>query len=65
MNNTETKTGPTGREMCEKIVEAGILVKPDGSNPTPKEVWEYSPNGELFMVFKWYQMALSVLESQV
>jgi hypothetical protein len=66
--NTEaivpTQEPKTYREMCEAIVEAGILRKRDGSAPTWLEVFEYSPTGELFMVFGWYEMAKSLLEAR-
>ena len=47
--------------MCETIVEAGILKSPDGSAPTAEQIWEYSPTGELFMIYEWYHLALIAL----
>jgi hypothetical protein len=43
--------------MCETIVRAGILVKSDGTAPTAEEIFNYSPTGEMFMVFEWYRAA--------
>ena len=40
----------TMREMCETIEKAGILKKADDSSPTAREIFEYSPNGELFEI---------------
>lgn len=48
---------PTLKEACELIAEQKILVKKDGTHPTWKEVFEYSPRGELFMIWEWYQIA--------
>lgn len=48
----------TMKEMCETIVSADILCKKDGSALTPEEVFNYSPTGELFMVFMWYAEAM-------
>ena len=45
------------KQMCEKINEANILINKDGSNPTPKEIFNYSASGELFMIFEWYEIA--------
>lgn len=50
-----------GKEMCETIIRAGILVKSDGTAPTAEEIWYYSPTGELNRVFLWYDMARCVL----
>ena len=47
----------TGKEMCETIVKADFLRKPDGTAPTASEIWNYSSTGELFMVFQWYEQA--------
>ena len=55
------KKGITFKVMCEKIAEAKILKKKDGTYPTWKEIWEYSPHGELFMIAEWYKEALSIL----
>ena len=48
----------TGKQMCELIVEwlnkdIGIKKELD-----PMDLWNYSPTGELSMVFEWYQLAL-------
>ena len=52
----------TMKEMCEKIVESDILRKPNGEAPTAREIFEYSPSGELFMVFEWYDKAVEVIK---
>ncbi len=54
----------TGKEMCERIVEAGILRKPDGTAPTAEEVWNSSPSGELAQVAAWYEEAVAVLAAR-
>jgi len=41
----------TMRQMCETIERAGFLAKPDGSLMTAPEIFEYSPTGELSMVW--------------
>ena len=55
------KDGITMKQMCETIVRAGILKKEDGSAPTPLEIFNYSPTGELSQVFLWYNQAKAVL----
>lgn len=55
----------TMNEMCETIVESGILRKKDGSELTPEEIYNYSPTGELFMIFIWYGEALVRLGREV
>jgi len=52
----------TMKHMCEKIVEAGIVVKKDGSKPTPEDVFKISPSGELWPVFRLYYIALEKLK---
>lgn len=52
----------TGRRMCETIARANILVKSDGTSPTPEEIWKYSPAGELFEIPGWYMAALIALD---
>ncbi len=51
----------TFKDMCDMIVEAGILQKPDGSMPTANEIWNYSPTGETYMIHEWYEEAKMVL----
>lgn len=51
----------TGRKMCETIVRAGLLEKPDGSSLSWQEIWNSSASGELYRVFDWYRQALDVL----
>lgn len=48
---------PTMKEMCELIVKADIIRKKDGNKFKPEEVYEYSPTGELSMIFDWYNIA--------
>jgi hypothetical protein len=52
------------QEMCETIVKADFLRRKDGTAPTAREIFDYSPTGELFMVFEWYQTAKLILESR-
>jgi hypothetical protein len=44
--------------MCHTIVEADFLREKDGTAPTAKEIFHYSPRGELAMIFEWYEVAL-------
>jgi len=44
----------TGKEMCELISNHW---KSEGLNKTWEEIWNYSPSGELFNVFMWYEEA--------
>ena len=53
-------TDLTYKQMCEAIAAAKILKRPDGSWPTAKEVWRYSPSGELFMLSVWFEMAMLI-----
>jgi hypothetical protein len=45
------------REMCEFIVKANVIQKPDGSPFTWQEIWEYSQTGEVVMIHQWYWLA--------
>lgn len=54
----------TMKDMCDTIVESGILKRKDGSSPTSEEIFHYSPTGELFMIFGWYEIALLVLKAR-
>jgi hypothetical protein len=54
--------GVTMKQMCEHIVKADLLERPDGTKPTAKEIFNYSSTGELYMVFEWYKMACEVLK---
>ncbi len=51
----------TTKEMCEVIAKADILKKEDGTAPTPREIYEHSPAGELHMIFEWFVVAKMVL----
>jgi hypothetical protein len=53
---------PTYKEACAVIEQSKIFTKPDGTHPTAKEIWEYSPTGELSAIPEWYEMAKKVLE---
>jgi hypothetical protein len=44
---------PTIKEMCETIEKANLFKEPK----TAKEIFEYSPSGELFEIFGWYAEA--------
>ena len=48
----------SGKEMCEVIARNNIMVHENGTPWTPQEYWEYSPRGELDMVFVWYAMVM-------
>ena len=48
----------TIKEMCEAIERADFLRKPDGTAPTAREIFEYSPTGELLMIYVWYERTL-------
>lgn len=50
------------REMCETIERSKILVRRDGSYPTAKEIFEYSPTGELYMIWEWYDIAKELVK---
>jgi hypothetical protein len=50
------------KDMCETIVESHLLMRPDGTPPTAEEIFNYSPTGELYMVFEWYEMALILIK---
>ena len=47
-----------GKTVGETIVEADILRKKDGSAPTADEIFNYSKNGEVSMLFQWYPIAV-------
>ena len=57
---------PTMKEVCETIVEAGILDDGKGG-PTAREIFEYSPTGELVAILGWYFASLAELgrESEI
>lgn len=44
----------TFKEKCELISE---YWKWRGFHKTWEEIWNYSPTGELFMIFEWYEEA--------
>ena len=44
----------TGKEMCEMISEYWAS---KGIHKTWEEIWNYSPTGELFYVYLWYEDA--------
>jgi len=51
----------TLRDMCEFIAESRLLLRSDGTFPLPEDIYNYSPTGETFNIFCWYQEALAVL----
>lgn len=52
----------TGREMCERIAQADFLVyRETGAALTPKQIWNYSPSGELDMIWPWHLEACTIL----
>lgn len=52
------------KQVCEKIIKADFLTKQDGTKPTVKEIFNYSPTGELFMIFEWYKQAQEILKNR-
>jgi len=54
----------TLKQMCETIANTRLLTKKDGSHPTAEEIFNYSPTGELFMIWEWYAMA-KALEAEL
>lgn len=62
--NAVGSAGVTGKEMCETIVRADFLRKPDGTSPNWKEIWNYSSTGELYWVFVWYAQAKLILATK-
>jgi len=44
----------TGKEMCELISNHWDSL---GFHKTWEEIWNYSPTGELYMVFVWFEEA--------
>ncbi len=59
--------GPTVKEMCETIATAGVIKKHNGEAYTAEEIFNYSPSGELSMVFLWYSMvqALNKVDASI
>lgn len=58
MTQIERKNGFTMQVMCEHIVKADILqFRGDKASPTAEEIFNYSPSGELYMVFQWFNEA--------
>ncbi len=51
----------TGRQMCESISEYWASI---GINKTWDQICNYSPTGELFMVYCWYEDAKKWKESK-
>lgn len=47
-------------DMCLEIEKGKFLKDKEGKNPTATEIYNYSPTGELFMIFTWYGMAIEV-----
>ena len=53
----------TFKEMCEYIAAAQFLRK-DEHYLTSEEIFNYSPTGELYMLFEWYCIAVKVNEAR-
>lgn len=64
MTTEATAATITMKQMCEAIVEADFLRFKDGRKPTPEEVFNYSPSGELYQVFAWYDVAVALKDAQ-
>ncbi len=48
----------TWKDACNYIAESQCMKKPDGSLPSSKEIWEYSPSGELGHIYEWLLIAV-------
>jgi hypothetical protein len=55
MNEDYDNQSFTGKEMCELISKYWKETK--GIDKSWEEIWNYSPTGELFMVYEWFQEA--------
>ena len=53
----------TFKEMCEYIAAAKFLSR-DEHYLTAEEIFNYSPTGELYMLFEWYGIAVKVNEAR-
>lgn len=53
--------GLTFKKVCTIIEKSQILIKKDGTHPTADEIFNYSPTGELFMIWEWWYQAKIVL----
>jgi len=54
----------TMKELCEVIAEEEIITKPDGTHPTAREIFEYSPGGELSAIPQWFVIAAAKREKR-
>jgi len=43
----------TVKEICEFIAKTKILTRDDGTHPNAKEIFNYSPSGELYKLWEW------------
>jgi len=49
-------------DICRLISKAEVARRKDGGGfPTPAEIWENSPTGELFMLWEWFPVAANKL----
>jgi hypothetical protein len=68
MSSTEIDLSPKGltmKDMCEHIVKANFLFHKGTDNLfSAEEIFNYSPTGELFMVFEWYRYACILLQEK-
>jgi hypothetical protein len=55
--------GTTWKDMCEHIVRAKIIRNKEtgGVAISWKEIWEYSPTGELGQIVTWYRDACQTI----
>lgn len=44
----------TFEKVCIILEKAKTLTKPDSTHPTADEIFNYSPTGELFMIWEWW-----------
>lgn len=54
----EVEDNMTMKDMCKVIAKANMFER----KMTAREVFDYSPTGELWRIFEWYQLALLILK---
>ena len=64
MIETIKREGVTMKQMCETIVSADFLRYQNGDSPTAEQIYNYSPTGELYMVFTWYEQAQIIIQNK-
>lgn len=64
MEETIIKKSITMREMCETICRSEMFGSKDEGGLTAKEIFNYSPTGELSEIFVWYAIACDILKEE-